>query len=61
MAAHDVRPVDDLGDVACEGDALEAAQDAYAAAASTALSAGSLVIGLGGGHEIAWASYLGLS
>lgn len=61
LAAHDVGPVDDLGDVACEGDTLEAAQDAYAAAASTALSAGSLVIGLGGGHEIAWASYLGLS
>ena len=61
FAAQDVGPVDDLGDVPCEGDALEAAQEAYAAAAAAALAAGSLVIGLGGGHEIAWASYLALA
>lgn len=61
VAVHDAGPVDDLGDVACEGDALEAAQEAYAAAAAAALGGGSLVIGLGGGHEIAWASYLALS
>ncbi len=61
LAAHDTGPVDDLGDVACEGDALEVAQETYAAAAAAALSGGSLVIGLGGGHEIAWASYLALS
>lgn len=61
VAAHDSGPVDDLGDVVCEGDALEAAQENYAAAAAAALSSGSLVIGLGGGHEIAWASYLALS
>lgn len=60
LAAHDVGMVDDLGDVACEGDALEAAQENYAAAAAAALAGGSLVIGLGGGHEIAWASYLAL-
>jgi len=54
-------PVDDLGDVHCEGDALEAAQEAFAAAAAAALSDGSLVIGMGGGHEIAWASYRALS
>jgi formiminoglutamase len=61
LAAHDMGPVDDLGDVACEGDALETAQENYAAAAAAALSGGSLVIGLGGGHEIAWASYLALN
>jgi len=61
LAAHDIGPVDDLGDVACEGDALEAAQENYAASAAAALSSGSLVIGLGGGHEIAYASYLALS
>ncbi len=61
VAAQDPGPVDDLGDISCEGDALETAQDAYAAAAAAALSAGSLVIGLGGGHEIAWGSYLALS
>ena len=61
FAAHDIGVVDDLGDVACDGDALEAAQENYAAAAASALSGGSLVIGLGGGHEIAWASYLALN
>jgi len=61
LAVHEAGPVDDLGDVVCEGDALETAQEAYAAAAGAAMSEGSLVIGLGGGHEIAWASYLGLS
>jgi len=61
LAAQDLGPVDDLGDVACEGDALEAAQENYAAAAAAALSGGSFVIGLGGGHEIAWASYLALN
>ena len=61
LAVHDAGPVDDLGDVGCEGDALEAAQESYAAAAAAAMAGGSLVIGLGGGHEIAWASYLALS
>ncbi|MGQ0384506.1 MAG: formimidoylglutamase [Gammaproteobacteria bacterium] len=61
FAAHDVVAADDLGDVRCEGDALEAAQEAYAAAAAAALQSGSLVVGLGGGHEIAFASYLALS
>lgn len=61
LAVQDIGAVDDLGDVACEGDALEAAQENYAAAAAAALSGGSLVIGLGGGHEIAWASYLALN
>jgi formiminoglutamase len=60
VAAHDVGPVADLGDIHCEDDGLEAAQEAFAAAAAAALSDGSLVIGLGGGHEIAWASYLAL-
>ncbi len=53
--------MDDLGDIVCEGDALEAAQEAYAVAAAAALADGSFVIGLGGGHEIAFASYRGLS
>jgi len=61
VAAPHPGPVDDLGDIHCEGDALEAAQEAFAAAAAAALSDGSLVIGMGGGHEIAWASYRALS
>ncbi|MGQ0430010.1 MAG: formimidoylglutamase [Gammaproteobacteria bacterium] len=60
LAAHDVIAVDDLGDVRCEGDELEAAQEAYSAAAAAALQSGSLVVGMGGGHEIAFGSYLAL-
>jgi formiminoglutamase len=47
----------DAGDVACRDDGLEAAQAAYAGQAAALLRAGHRVIGLGGGHEIAWASY----
>ncbi|MDL1862303.1 formimidoylglutamase [Betaproteobacteria bacterium PRO7] len=51
----------DAGDVTCEGGALEAAQDDYAARAAMLLDEGQLAVGLGGGHEIAWASYLALT
>jgi len=61
LAVHELAAVDDLGDIRCEGDELEAAQEAYAAAAATALQSSSLVVGLGGGHEIAFASYLALA
>ena len=54
-------PLYDAGDVACREDALEAAQAAYAQQAATLLRAGHRVIGLGGGHEIAWASYQGIA
>lgn len=54
----------DDGDVAPQagpqGDGLEAAQAAYADRAAALLAAGHRVIGLGGGHEIARASFLGL-
>jgi formiminoglutamase len=51
----------DAGDVRCDGDALEAAQQAYAGRIATLLQAGHFPIGLGGGHEIAWAGYQGLA
>jgi formiminoglutamase len=51
----------DAGDVHCREDALEAAQAAYANRAAALLRAGHRVIGLGGGHEIAWASYQGIA
>lgn len=50
----------DAGDVACDGDALEAAQSEYADAIARLLRAGHQPIGLGGGHEIAWAAYQGI-
>ena len=50
----------DAGDVVCEGDALEAAQADYGEQLATLLGAGHFPIGLGGGHEIAWAAYQGV-
>jgi formiminoglutamase len=50
----------DAGDVTCAGDALEGAQSAYADRLSSLLRDGHFVIGLGGGHEIAWAAHSGL-
>jgi formiminoglutamase len=51
----------DAGDVGCRDDGLEAAQADYAQHAAQLLRAGHRVIGLGGGHEIAWASYQGIA
>ncbi|HWP20916.1 MAG TPA: formimidoylglutamase [Burkholderiaceae bacterium] len=50
----------DAGTVVCAEEQLEAAQADYAARAACLLQEGHLVIGLGGGHEIAWASYQAL-
>jgi formiminoglutamase len=50
----------DAGDVACDGDALEAAQSAYAGQLAGLLRDRHFPIGLGGGHEIAWAAYQGI-
>ena len=50
----------DAGNIICQGDQLETAQASFAAALADLLGKGQRVIGLGGGHEIAYASYLGL-
>ncbi len=60
LAAHRLRSVCDLGDVKCEDDSLETAQQAFAAVVAEALGAGATPIGLGGGHEIAFAAWTGL-
>jgi formiminoglutamase len=50
----------DAGDVSCRGDALEQAQSDYANRVAGLLRDGHFVLGLGGGHEIAWAAHSGL-
>ena len=50
----------DAGDVRCVDDALEEAQSAYADSLAALLREGHFVIGLGGGHEIAWAAHSGV-
>lgn len=54
-------PVWDAGDVACEGDRLEAAQDALAERVATALRQRCLPLVLGGGHEVAWGTFQGIT
>ena len=50
----------DAGNVTCTGDRLEDAQAGYAGRLAALLGEGHFPIGLGGGHEIAWASYQGI-
>ena len=54
------QPVWDAGNINCQGRNLEGAHRAYADRITELVDAGTLAIGLGGGHEIAWGSYLGL-
>ena len=51
----------DADDVRCDGDALEVAQHEYATRVASLLGDGHLVVGLGGGHEIAWGTYQGIA
>ncbi len=51
-------PVHDAGDVRVKDD-LEQGQEDFAARLTGLLAEGAFVIGLGGGHELGWASYLG--
>lgn len=51
----------DAGTVHVEGDALEPGQERLARTLSTLIDGGHLPIALGGGHEIAYGSYLGIA
>jgi len=54
------RRIYDAGDVCCDDDRLEEAQREYADLVAELLRAGHFPLGLGGGHEIAWAAYQGV-
>ena len=58
LAAHKVRKICDLGDVNVASRDLEGSQERFAEAATEALVKGARVIGLGGGHDIAMASFM---
>lgn len=57
----DDTPLYDAGTVACADGDLEAAQSRYAETLANLLDAGHFAVGLGGGHEIAFATYQGLA
>ena len=61
LAFHLDREVHDAGDVTVTGDALEAGQARAGLAITSLLDAGQLPVVLGGGHETAFASYLGVA
>ncbi|MBN9128087.1 MAG: formimidoylglutamase [Paenarthrobacter ureafaciens] len=61
LAFHLDREVFDAGDVVVEGDQLEDGQARAGRAISGLIDAGNLTVVLGGGHETAFASYLGVS
>jgi len=58
LAWHHRLPIMDAGDIRVDAD-LAVGQAAYAQRVASHLDAGHFVIGLGGGHEIGWASYQG--
>ncbi|MDI5892144.1 formimidoylglutamase [Halomonas rhizosphaerae] len=61
LAWHRQGPAYDAGDVRCQGDAMEVAQQALADRLAPLLGEGHLPIVLGGGHEVAYASWSGLA
>ena len=61
LAYHLDRPVSDAGDVVVAGEALEAGQERLGSLVAALLDSGHLTVVLGGGHETAYASYLGAS
>jgi len=55
------RPAYDAGNVICEGEQLEQAQQTLASRVCACLSDGHFPVVLGGGHEMAFGSWLGLT
>ncbi|MCL6263049.1 formimidoylglutamase [Craterilacuibacter sp. RT1T] len=60
LAWHPTLPLYDAGDIRCEGEALEAAQQALAERVCAIAQDGHLPLVLGGGHETAYGHWLGL-
>lgn len=61
LAWHGTRPLWDAGDVAAAGEDLEADQERLASTVRQLVEGGHRPIVLGGGHETAWGSFLGLA
>ncbi|CAB3927062.1 formimidoylglutamase [Achromobacter deleyi] len=61
LPAHGLTRLLDAGDVVCDGDQLEDAQERLGLAVADLLQQGARPVVLGGGHEIAWGSFQGLA
>lgn len=60
LPAHQLKQLVDAGDIHCVEEQLELAQQQLGLRISELLNAGSTLAVVGGGHEIAYGSYLGL-
>jgi formiminoglutamase len=61
MPVHECDRLADAGDIACAGDELEAAQIELSKCVAGQFAAGRFPIVLGGGHEMAFGSFVGLA
>ena len=61
MPVHECDRLADAGDIACAGDELEAAQIELSKCVAEQLAAGRFPIVLGGGHEMAFGTFVGLA
>ncbi|KTD16582.1 formimidoylglutamase [Legionella jordanis] len=61
LPCHKSKNLIDIGNIVCQGEELELAQSEFAQLIQYAKSSGYKTIAFGGGHEIAWAHYLGLT
>jgi formiminoglutamase len=61
LAWHMTSPVYDAGDVVCSDTDLESAQSALGERVATLLTAKQLPLIIGGGHEVAWGTWQGIS
>lgn len=60
LPLHFDKSITDFGDITCLDGDLESCQDAFSFAIGSLISKGIFPIGLGGGHDIAYAHYMGL-
>jgi formiminoglutamase len=60
LAWHQDRPVYDTGDVRCDDEDMEGAQDTLAETVTRVLAAGHRPLIIGGGHEAAWGTFQGI-
>ena len=61
MPVHEAKQLVDVGNVLCDGDAMEAAQAQLSAVVADLLQRGAFPIVMGGGHEMAYGTFGGLA
>ncbi len=60
LAAHELSTLHDLGDIICEDDQLELTQSQFSKAVAGVLRKGHKLVAIGGGHDIAYAHFMGI-